>query len=78
MRIAHRTDSANRDLGDIAFQIGIESGRPLAAARLIDELVDCCDQLASLSPELQLGTVADELGADVRLFHHRRWVILFR
>jgi hypothetical protein len=49
MPVAHRTDAANRDLGDIAFQIGIESGRPLVADRVIDELIDCCDQLAALT-----------------------------
>jgi plasmid stabilization system protein ParE len=26
----------------------------------------------------QMGTAAEELGTGVRLFHHRRWVILFR
>jgi plasmid stabilization system protein ParE len=78
MPVAHRTDAANRDLGDIAIQIGVESGRPLAADRMIDALIDCCDQLAALSASSQLGTAADELGAGVRLFHHRRWVIIFR
>jgi plasmid stabilization system protein ParE len=77
-RVAHRTDAANRDLGDIAYQIGVESGRPLAADRIIDELVDCCEQLAALWPDSQLGTAASELGPDVRLFHQRRWVIIFR
>jgi len=43
MPSAHRTDVANRDLVEIAFQIGVESGRPLSADRIVDELVDCCD-----------------------------------
>jgi plasmid stabilization system protein ParE len=41
-------------------------------------LADCCEQLAELSPNSQLGTAANELGKGVRLFHHRRWVIIFR
>ena len=78
MRVARRTDSANRDLVEIGFQIGVESGRPLAADRIVDELIDCCEQLAVLAPVSQLGTSAPELGEGVRLFHHRRWVIVFR
>jgi plasmid stabilization system protein ParE len=78
MRVAHRTDSANLDLVDIGYLIGVESGRPRAADRIVDELIDCCEQLANLSPASQLGTLAPELGDGVRLFHHRRWVIVFR
>jgi plasmid stabilization system protein ParE len=78
MPSAHRTDAANRDLVEIAFQIGVESGRPLSAERIVDELVDSCDHLAKLSTTSQLGSAAAELGAGIRLFHHLRWVIIFR
>jgi len=78
MPAAHRTDAANRDLVEIAVQIGVESGRPLTADRIVDELVDCCDHLAKLSTTSQLGTAATELGPGIRLFHHLRWVIVFR
>jgi plasmid stabilization system protein ParE len=78
MPVAYRTQAAENDLRDIAFQIGIESGRPLAADQIIDELFDCCDQIAQVSPQSSLGTLAEELGNGVRLFSYRRWVILFR
>jgi plasmid stabilization system protein ParE len=78
MPAAHRTDAANRDLGDIAYQIGVESGRPITADRIVDELIDCCDRLAELSGISHLGTSATELGPGIRLFHHLRWVIMFR
>lgn len=76
--VAHRTEAANGDLVDIGFQIGVEGGRPAVAARIVDALVDCCESLAKHSALGQMGTPAEELGAGVRLFHHRRWVIIFR
>jgi plasmid stabilization system protein ParE len=78
MPIARRTASADNDLRNIAYQIAVESRRPETAERMIDELIDCCEQLAELSPNSQLGTAAPELGDGVRLFSHRRWVIIFR
>lgn len=78
MPLAYRTTSAENDLRDIAYQIGVESGRPLTAEKMVDELLDYCDYLAELSPRSQLGTAAAELGPGVRLFTHRRWVLIFR
>jgi plasmid stabilization system protein ParE len=78
MAVAYRTESADDDLRNIAFHIGVESGRPLTAERIVDELIDCCDQLAELSPVSRIGTTAPELGRGIRLFSHRRWVIIFR
>ena len=78
MTVAHRTETADNDLRNIAYQIGVESGRPLTADKIIDDLIDCCDQLAELSHVSQIGTAATELGRGIRLFTHRRWVIIFR
>ena len=75
---AFRTEAADNDLREIAFHIGVESGRPATAGKIIDEIIDCCDQIAELSPLSQLGTAASELGRGIRLFTHRRWVIIFR
>jgi plasmid stabilization system protein ParE len=77
-QVAHRTEAANLDLVDIGYQIGIESGRPAVASRTIDELIDCCESLAKHAAMGQMGTPAEELGMGVRLFHLRRWVIVFR
>jgi plasmid stabilization system protein ParE len=62
----------------IAFDIGVRSGRPITADRIIDKITDCCEHIAELSPLSQLGTLAPELGTGVRLFSHRRWVVIFR
>src|SRR4051812_9432114 len=78
MPIAYRTEAADSDLRNVAFQIGIESARPQIADKVIDDLIDCCEQLAALSPVSRLGTAASELGEDVRLFSHQRWVVIFR
>lgn len=78
MPLAHRTAAADADIRSIALQIGLESGRPLAADQFVDDLIDCCDQLAALSPLSQVGTAVPELGRGLRLFSHRRWVIVFR
>jgi plasmid stabilization system protein ParE len=78
MPTAYRTELADEDLRAIAFQIGVESGRPQAADQIIDELLDCCDRLGQLAPSVQAGTLRPDLGAGVRLFAHRRWVVIFR
>jgi len=78
MAVAYRTKSADDDVRKIAYQIGVVSGRPLTADRIVDELLDCCDRLAELSGVSQGGTPAPELGHGIRLFSHRRWVIIFR
>jgi plasmid stabilization system protein ParE len=78
MPVAYRTQNADNDLRNIAYQVGVESSRPLTAERIVDELIDCCNQLAELSPIARLGTAASQIGPGVRLFTHRRWVIIFR
>jgi plasmid stabilization system protein ParE len=78
MAVAYRTQAANDDLLGIAHQIGVESGRPIVADRIIDELVDRCDRLAELAHLSRFGTAVPELGNGVRLLSHRRWVIIFR
>jgi plasmid stabilization system protein ParE len=75
---AIRTAAANDDLRSIAIQIGVESGWPAAAERIIDALVDCCDRLSDLASMSKLGTPAPHIGAEVRLFSHKRWVVIFR
>jgi hypothetical protein len=64
MGVAFRTQSADDDLRGIAFDIGVGSGRPRAADRIVDELVDCCDHLAELAPSAQLGTATPNLAQE--------------
>ena len=75
---AFRTESAERDFENIGFQIAVVDGRTDVAERILRDLAAQCDRLARLSPTSQLGTAAPEVGKDVRLFSHKRWVILFR
>jgi plasmid stabilization system protein ParE len=77
MAEAVRTTAANDDLRGIALQIGVDSGRPAAAERIIDDLIDCCNRLATMASHARLGTRAPCLGEGIRLFSHRRWVIIF-
>jgi len=78
MSRAQRSEAAQRDLESIAFQIALRDRRPSTADRIIDELIDQCDELARLAQTAVLGTAAPEIGEDVRLFPYKRWVILFR
>ncbi len=75
---ALRTESAERDFENIGFQIAVVDGRTDIAKKILSDLAAQCDRLAMLSPTSQLGTAAPEIGKGVRLFSHRRWVILFR
>ena len=78
MATAYRTAAADNDLFNIAYHIGVESGRPATVDRIVDELIDCCDRLAETSSMSRTGTTAERIGPGIRLFHHRRWVIIFR
>ena len=78
MRFARRTEAAERDLQEIAFQIAVRDARPIVADRIIDQLVGECQMLAETGRDSQLGTDSPELGDGVRLFSFKRWVIVFR
>jgi plasmid stabilization system protein ParE len=78
MSFARRSEAAERDLQDIAFHIAYNEQRLLTANRVIDELIGQAEKLADLSTNTILGTAAPELGEGVRLFAHKRWVIIFR
>jgi plasmid stabilization system protein ParE len=75
---AELTEAAERDLREIVHYIGVKDGRPQLAVQILDELLNCCDQLAELSSFSQIGTLARELGRGVRLYPYKRWVIIFR
>jgi plasmid stabilization system protein ParE len=78
MLIARRTEAAERDLRDIAFYVAVNEHRPEAADRIMDELITQADNLAQSSRSSQMGSSCPELGDSVRLFSHKRRVIIFR
>ena len=78
MARAIRTAAAERDFESIGWQIAHDQGRPETARRILAALANQCDEIAALAPHARLGTVANELGPDVRLYSWRRWVIVFR
>jgi plasmid stabilization system protein ParE len=78
MPVAFRSEAADNDLREIAYQIGVESMRPSVADRVIDELLDACDELARMADFARLGTAVPDLGPGIRLYSHRRWVVIFR
>jgi len=73
MPLARRTDTAERDLRNIAFHIAVTDKRPITADRIIDELIEQCETLARLSTTARLGTEAPEIGDGVRFFTFKRW-----
>ncbi|MFO7907513.1 MAG: hypothetical protein R6U98_33000 [Pirellulaceae bacterium] len=78
MPSARRSDAAERDVREIAFRIALEELRPRVAERVIDELIGQAERLAQLSSTTVSGTAAPGIEAGVRLFSHKRWVIIFR
>jgi toxin ParE1/3/4 len=70
-----RTPAAEDDLLEIAHYIAVEQSRPQTAERVIDDLIAKCGEYA-ISP--LAGTAAPVLGADYRLFHFKRWVVVYR
>ena len=75
---ARRSEAAERDLQEIAFQIAVRDHRPLVAERIVDELTAQAERLAQLSKTSILGTADPEIGEGVRLFPYKRWGLLFR
>ena len=78
MPTARRSESAERDLREIAYQIAMKDGRPITADRIIDELIGQAEEIARLSGSAVMGTAASEIGDGVRLCSFKRWVIVFR
>lgn len=76
--VAKRTQSAEADLRSIAYQIALKDGRIETAERVIDAIIAVCETLAHHSQASQIGTLCPELGNQIRLFSHSRWVIIFR
>lgn len=75
---ARRSEAAERDLQNIGFHIAMRNRLPETADHIIDELIIQAEEIAQLSTTAVVGTPAPELGNGVRLFSHKRWVILFR
>lgn len=70
------SDEAIDDLKQIAFYIGIHDDRPATAERIVNEV----HQLANLiATQPKMGTARPEFGESCRVFSfEKRWVILFR
>jgi plasmid stabilization system protein ParE len=77
-KLAVRSESAEADLREIAFQVAVMDGRVETAERLIDELIEQAENLARTSGVAEMGTIAPELGERIRLFSYKRWVVIFR
>lgn len=78
MRVARRSQAAEQDLQEIAFQIAVRDRRPHTADKIIDELIVQSNNLAQTSGVAEMGTTAPEIGSGVRLYSHKRWVVVFR
>ncbi len=70
-----RTPTAARDLDEIFDYIAIEGGRPTTAEKLIRDIGAKC-QIYAAQPGT--GTARPDLGEDLRVFPHKRYVIVFR
>lgn len=69
-----RTPSAEEDLLEIAHYIAVEQQRPLTAERLIDEMIGKCGEYAATP---QGGAAVPHLGDGYRIFHFKRWVVIY-
>ena len=68
------TPRAEKHLEDIAYYIAVDDGRPITADRIVREIHDTCE-LYARNP--QLGEARPDLGNNVRVFSHKRWVIVY-
>lgn len=66
---------AERDLADIVYYIAVVDARPAVAEKIALEIKDACQWYADHS---LVGEAESRLGASMRRFTHRRWIILYR
>ena len=69
------TRQANLDLEEIVFYLGVEQDRRRTARKIAREIRDKCE-VHAISP--LLGTARSDLGEGLRVFSHKRWVVVFR
>lgn len=73
------SELARKDIDDIYDYIGERERRPSTAERVVAELVDTCQSYAaSFAAGSLLGSDRSDLGDSVRVFRHKRWVVVFR
>jgi len=75
MAKANWTIQANLDLEEIVFYLGVEQDRRSTARKIAREIRDKCE-VHAISP--LLGTARADLGEGLRIFSHKRWVVVFR
>jgi toxin ParE1/3/4 len=67
--------AVRQDLDDVWDYIGVEKGNPAAAQRLIERLFDA---FSTLARQPLLGETREDLGANIRVFAVRPFVVLYR
>ena len=68
------TPRAEKHLEDIAYHIAVDDGRSITAEKIVLEIQDKCE-LYARNP--LIGEARPELGDKLRVFHHKRWVIVY-
>lgn len=72
------SDDARRDVDDIYNYIARKNHRPLTADRFVRELDEACRKYAGIyAAGSEIGTPRDDLGDGLRVFTHKRWVVVF-
>lgn len=69
------TRQAEIDLEEIAFHIALTDNRPVTADRIVDEFLE---KARTYATQPEMGTRASELGEGLRVFTHKRWVVVYQ
>ncbi|WP_459557720.1 type II toxin-antitoxin system RelE/ParE family toxin [Lacunimicrobium album] len=72
------SSQAKRDLKGIILFIAKSKFDPKSAIRIGDQIIETCDHIAELSLTTRMVQSAPDIGVDVRLYHFKRWVIVYR
>ena len=70
-----RTPAADQDLQEIGYYIGVQQHRPSTAEKILREIDAKCRTYAA---QPFTGTARPDLGERYRVFHHKRWVVIYR
>jgi len=73
------TAEGRTDIDDIYDYIARRDRRPAVADKVVHNLTAACQWLAAeFASGSVVGTARSDLGENIRLFTHQRWVIVFR
>jgi Plasmid stabilization system protein len=70
--------AARDDIKILSEYLIAQVGNRKNAMKIIRKLLEAAEKLGQNAPRVKMGQQASNIGQDVRLVNHERWIIVFR